>query len=67
MKNQNTKNIKRAIGVFYGLKYAQNFSNGYEKPTMIIIGYKIFESQQYWVVSETVGKRMLKEGFKSVK
>lgn len=69
MKNETLKaaQIKKAIGLFYGLKYAKSWQKDMSKPTMIIVGDVLFGTQRYLLVSTRVGERMVKEGFQAVK
>ena len=69
MNNKTLKaaQIRKAIGLFYGLKYAKSWQKDMDKPTMIIAGDVIIGTQRYLLVSRLIGERMVKDGFQAVK
>lgn len=69
MNNKTLKaaQIRKAIGVFYGLKHVKSWKKDMGKPTMIIAGDIICGTQRYLLVSARIGERMVKDGFQAVK
>lgn len=69
MNNKTLKaaQIRKAIGVFYGLKHVKSWQKDMDKPTMIIVGDVICGTQRYLLVSRLISERMVKNGFQAVK